>query len=274
LRKPWHTYTKFGRLVSALIACLLAATIDRALAEEPQPADPVVILGLGIGAIPDYEGSKDYIPVPVLHASYRNGWFYAVFDTATLKINLLPTQGWDAGPLARYRLGRGSVDNPAVDNLPNVDGAIELGGFLRYTMTNAADHRYRFGAEFDVATDVNSGHDGSIATLSAFYGHPWGQFAQLIMSVFTSYADDDYMDAYFGIDASDSAQSGLDQHSADAGIKDVGLNLRMVHDFTPKWGGELRIRVSRLLGDAKDSPVVEEGSATQLFFGALTSYKF
>jgi len=262
-------------LIGALIAGLVLANVNGAIAEDQQPTASAIVLGLGVGALPQYEGSKDYRPIPVLHASYRDGWFYAVFDTTTLKVNLLPVEGFDAGPLARYRLGRGSVENDAVDDLSNFDDAIEIGGFLRYTVTNAADRRYRFGAEFDVATDVNSGHDGAIATLSAYYGHPWGRFAQLIIGVFSSYADDDYMDTYFGIDAADSARSGLDQYSADAGIKDIGLTARLVHDFAPNWGGELRIRVSRLLGDAKDSPVVaDEGSATQVFFGGLTTYKF
>ena len=275
LRNPVKANRLSQQMFPALIVGLVSAIAGVAIAEEPRPDAPTIVLGLGIGALPDYEGSKDYRPIPIVHASYRDGWFYAVFDTTTLKVNLLPTPGLDAGPMARYRIGRGSVDNDAVDALRNFDDGFEVGGFLRYTVTNAADRRYRFGAEFDVATDLNSGHDGSIATLSAFYGHPWGRFASLTMTLFASYADDDYMDAYYGIDAADSARSGLDQFTADAGFKEIGINLRLVHDFTPNWGGELRIRLSRLMGDAADSPIVaDEGRETQVFFGALTTYKF
>ena len=119
------------QMIPVLFAGLVLAIAGVATAEQPRPAAPVIVLGLGIGALPDYEGSKDYRPIPIVHASYRSGWFDAVFDTTTLKVNLLPTQGLDAGPMARYRIGRGSVDNNAVDDLRNFDDGIEVGGFLR-----------------------------------------------------------------------------------------------------------------------------------------------
>jgi MltA-interacting protein MipA len=50
-----------------------------------------------------------------------------------------------------------------------------------------------------------------------------------------TYASDDYMSDYFGIDAANAARSGLDRYSADAGFKDAGLDLVLGFGQGPGW---------------------------------------
>ncbi len=84
------------------------------------------------------------------------------------------------------------------------------------------------------------------------------------------------MSSYFGIDAGDAARSGLDQFNADEGFKDVSL--RRLADLCASSSTGARRRLAsytRLIGDAEDSPVVDDrGDENQLFAGLLINYRF
>ena len=45
---------------------------------------------------------------------------------------------------------------------------------------------------------------------------PLGETWRSLMGVETTWASDDYMKAYFGVDGSDASRSGLDEYDADA----------------------------------------------------------
>jgi outer membrane scaffolding protein for murein synthesis (MipA/OmpV family) len=91
----------------------------------------------------------------------------------------------------------------------------------------------------------------------------------------TTWASESYMSDYFGVDSADARRSGLDRHNADAGIKDVSLGLSLGYDITPNWQVSLLGRYARLLGDAADSPIVDDvGSKNQFFGGLLAAYRF
>ncbi len=91
----------------------------------------------------------------------------------------------------------------------------------------------------------------------------------------STYASEDYMEEYFGIDSSDASRSGLDRFDADDGIKDFGLNIGLTYKFTDSWSTTGSASYKRLLSDAEDSPVTDdEGSANQFFAGLLINYSF
>ena len=97
----------------------------------------------------------------------------------------------------------------------------------------------------------------------------------MTFGAFGTYASDDYMDTYFSVDAANAAQSGLDQYKADGGMKDVGLDFGVNWRFAQNWDLRGLLQVKQLVGDADDdSPVVDEGSETQLFTGVLVVFKF
>ena len=91
----------------------------------------------------------------------------------------------------------------------------------------------------------------------------------------TTYADDDYMQTYFGVSAADSARSGLKRYNADSGMKDVGIDLGLNWNFASSWDLRGIASISQLIGDADDSsPVVNEGSETQFMGGVMVLFKF
>jgi outer membrane scaffolding protein for murein synthesis (MipA/OmpV family) len=252
---------KTGKRLFILLAviCVIAPAV--------QAADFSV--GGGIGIAPDYEGSEDYkpVPVPVADVKYSNGMFVKLFGL-NLKANLLPSSMWQIGPVYNYRMERKDVKNNAVDDMKTVDGTSELGVFGGLTYQ-------KWFASIELLSDMGDGHDGWYSKLSG--GYNWVIDENWILSIgaFTTYADDDYMQTYFGVSRKDARRSGLDRYNADAGIKDMGINLGANWKITQNWSARGVVVYTQLLGDASDdSPVVDEGSESQFFTAVMGVYSF
>lgn len=236
-------------------------------------------VGLGVGAKPDYEGSEDYEATPALFGRYiwdsgryiDLGGAPSTGSAARLSANLLTARSgtsWELGPLLQYRLERDDVDNDKVDDMKKVDSTVEAGAFLGFTSGH-------WEGELSFAADTGSEHDGYLVYLSGAYNMKVNDKLNLKFGAQTTYADDDYMDSYFGVSGGDAARSGLSRYSAEEGLKDWGLNLTANYAINQKWGMVGVLSYSRLLGDAEDSPLVsDEGDENQLGATLAVTYKF
>jgi outer membrane scaffolding protein for murein synthesis (MipA/OmpV family) len=255
---------KHQRSCVGLLAVLLAALIMIPEAQAGQYS-----IGGGIGVQPDYEGSSDYelVPVPAGQAKFDNGMYVKLLGL-NLKANLIPSNFWRLGPVYNYRQERGDVENNRVDRMRDISDANEFGIFGGFEWENW----YVF---LDILGDTGNAYDGYYGTLKG--GYNWIMSKEWALSIggFTTYADDDYMSTYFGVNAADSAASGLPIYDADEGFKDVGLDLGVNWAFAQRWNLRGLLQVKQLVGDADDdSPVVDEGSETQLFTAVLVLFKF
>ena len=219
-------------------------------------------VGLGVAAVPQYEGSKDSkgAPVPFFRAQMATGQYLQLMG-ATLTANLVEGKTWQAGPLLRYRGERNpdDIDNLYVKSLKKVDAAVELGGFVGF-------QENRWNARFEMAQDVADAHKGLLATLSGGYTFPLSREASLALNLSTTYASDNYMEAYFNTPT---------YNKAGAGIKDVSLAVIGRYRIDNNWGLMGAVRLTELTGDAADSPVVKnDGSSSQMIVGVLATYAF
>ena len=73
-----------------------------------------------------------------------------------------------------------------------------------------AEPQQDLGIMVDVKQDV-SGNNGATATLQGFYGTVLGPRSRFRLSIDSTWADDDYMSSYFGVNANNAARSGLDR---------------------------------------------------------------
>ena len=260
---PGHSSRQFPGFTSTAIGLLAMALPTMAYGQEW-----TFSLGAGVGAAPDYEGSEDYEAVPLLLARAAQGnRFIELFGTS-LRANLVNSPTFSAGPVLTYRGERDDVESGAVDDLDDVDAAIELGGFVGFNFGG-------WVGSVTLTQDVNDGHDGMLLALLGGYKATLGPALSLTTSVSTTYADSDYMESYFSVDGSESAASGLDEFDADAGIKDAGISLRLAWAPRSGWGVTSIASYTRLLNEAEDSPVVEDaGDANQLFGGVALTYAF
>lgn len=247
--------------LAALLCCLV--TVVPAV----QAAD--VRLGLGPGLKPDYEGSDDYTGaiLPFASVVWGNHMSFEMLGNKA-KFNLIPSAIWKGGLIGEYIPERDNVDDNKVDKLEKVDTSIMLGGFFGFEYNN-------WSASIEAMADVADGNDGNIVRLNGGYRIPISDTWRVGFGVFTTWADDDYMESYFGINSANSAKSGLSTFDADEGFKDVGLNFTATYQPWQHWGFMGLASYKRLLNDAEDSPVVDDqGSANQLTAGVLVFYKF
>jgi outer membrane protein len=249
-----------------LVAGLLMLSIIMTSGVQAQTK---VAAGLGVGAAPEFEGSDDYEGVPLLflNAKWDNHMSVSIMGNA-IRANLMPHPVLRAGLAGEFIGERDDVDNRAVNLLEDVDSSFMAGGFLGF-------EKNRWNASVELMKDVADGNDGSIVRFKGGYGMPINQAMSLNMGVFTTWADDDYMDAYFTVTAAGHLASGLNAYKAESGIKDVGASFSLHYTPWQNWGIMGLLTYKKLLGDAEDSPIVDiEGDAGQAVIGAMLTYRF
>jgi outer membrane protein len=237
--------------------------------EEGPQVKGVYELGLGAGIAPEYEGSEHskFYPLPYLSLNFENH-MSVDWIANTMKANLLPSRTFKLGPIGQYIGERDNVDNNTVDKLEKVDASFMLGGFVGIDV----DH---FTASIEAMKDVADGNDGSIVRLRAGYRIPFNRTWILSINGYTTWADDNYMSAYFGVNRTNSLRSGLKEYDADSGLKDVGITVPLRFNASEHWSIMGVAGYKRLLGDAADSPIVEdEGNENQFYGGAFVIYRF
>ena len=189
-----------------------------------------------------------------------------------LTSNLVPHPNLRLGPMLQYIPNRGSVDNDRVDDLENVDPALMLGVTGGWDFLTGPERS--LGVFAEARADVINGH-GWLVTPGVRGRQVLAPRLNLGGSLSTTWASESYMSDYFGIDGADARRSGLDQENADAGFKDIALSGVLTYQLTERFHVGLVARYARLIGDAADSPIVDdEGSANQLFGGLLAGVRF
>lgn len=250
-----------------LAACCLAGVLM--FIPNVFASDVKTSIGLGMGMAPDYEGSEENeaVPLPYARVTWGDNGNYVLLNGNNVRANLW-SEKWQAGPILQYRKDRDSVDNSRVNRMKDIDSAVEAGAFIAYK-----SGPWRLG--LDVAADISDEHDGSLVTLRGGYTCTQTEILKITTSLSITYADDDYMETYFQVDSKNVGTSGLSLYDADSGIKDVGLSVVADYSLNKSWSIMGIVSYTRLVGDAEDSPVVDdEGDENQLFFGVMGIYHF
>ena len=126
------------------------------------------IVGIGVGMLPDYEGSDDYTigAAPFFRYQLNGSQRYVMLRALELQANVLNHPWLRMGPSINYRFGRSDVEDDKVDDMRDIDDALELGGFIGVEFVDKENPRKRFLANLDVLQDVTGNQNGLTATLS------------------------------------------------------------------------------------------------------------
>ena len=233
-------------------------------------------IGLGLGFFPEYEGSDNYeiSALPLVDIGKPGAFF---LKGASINANDgLASAGLTVfhfsyskgsvsrmhiimGPLIRAYSGRDESDSPILRGLGNIEHSLGLGGFL--TLSAGA---WQANATL-TPQDVGNDKDGLLFALDLKYSATVSDGFMISTGVSTSWADDDYMQGYFGVTDLQVLRTGFSRFNRKAGFKDVGLQLNVVYDLSPRWSLEGQAGYWHLLNEAADSPIVEGGgSANQV----------
>lgn len=254
----------------ALIGCALVAA-SLAIPGIAQADGPdQVTLGAGMTVLPGYEGSRDYKarPFPIINA--QSGRFFAhtgdgFYDSTGdgVGLNLVQTQNLTLGIGANVMWGYDQDDVPhGVGGLPDALGA------NAFISTRLSDYVLRLSATQAVT------HQDRGMLVNARLSYPYAATSALTLtpSVATSWANQKYMDSYFGVSPDAAANSGLNAYAPSSGIKDVSLRVAAKYAVTDRLSLTGSIGTSRIVGDAADSPLVQQKTQMRSSIGG--SYAF
>ena len=246
------------KMPSRILLALFSLTAAAAHAAD----DDHLKLGLGAAIAPRYEGADEYRlqPFPVVDAQY--GLFFARSGDG-LGLNIWQSPQLTIGAGVNMMQGYSESDVPeGIGKLSDTLGA------RIFASTNA------WGAIFTVSATqaISKSERGLVANARVSYPYSISERFKVIPSVSVNWANAKYMKSYFGIDAQQAGRSGLSEYRPSAGFKDVSLRVGFTYDLTKTWSLTGAAGVSRLMGDAADSPLVRRKSQA---LGALgVAYRF
>ena len=278
-------------IIRTISAALLALTATSALAQasdtslpDPNDQSDTFTIGAGGAYIPDYEGSDDYKFIPAGAVRGRVSGI-SFFTRATyLYVDFVPRGSgaleFDAGPIAGVRLNRtGKVKDDFVDRLPELDAAIEVGGFVGVTYHGLTNPYDALSVRLDVVKDVGGAHKSTVFTPTIDFGTPLSKHTYVGLSLSADWVGGEFADYYYSITPADALVSGLPAFNADGGFKSwrVGLlaNQTLTGDLTHGLSLFGTAGYSKLSGDFKRSPIVSDrGSSSQWLFALGLAYTF
>jgi len=228
---------------------------------EQQSKDHVVI-GVGAGYAPAYQGAEDYrvMPLPVIDIAW--GPFFANLRNG-IGVNAIDTDHVTIGASVAVMPGYRSKD------APQGIGKLTFGAGARGFMNlKAAGFVATIGATKGFAGNTK----GLVADLSLSRPVFVSSRFMLIPSIGTTWADGKHNDRYFGVNAVQSGASGLPQFRAGSGFKDASATLTVQYRLTDRISLGATGGVTTLLGKVQDSPIVAH--KTQPLGFLSLSYRF
>lgn len=264
----------FGRLFLVVLAAPLAAAHAQpssigSEAAGPPARDWSFDIGPGVVMAPWFEGGAYYrvLPVPNLDLRYRRDVFF-ISARDGVGATLLDVGGFKAGPILRYRFPRNEWDGPGLYGTGSVPFTVEGGGFVRYDLpVLAAKIELRRGLGGSNGLVFDALLDGKLRLADNFFlsGGPR-----------LSVTDATFNQAYFGINAAQSFNSGYAQYYPGAGLRSVGVGASALWRINDKLSLVAFGAYNYLADVAAASSLVQgpAGSRNQFVVGSALSWRF
>ena len=259
----------------ALSGCMLAHPVwaddtqltgfdEDTMPEIVQPAEEGsewhFIAGGVAAAVPRYEGANSThgVVFPLFDASY--GKFFAG-DLRGIGYQFVKERNQQFGVRLGGAPGRKESIDTHLAGIGNLSRSGELGLFLN-TRNDIGYFKLKAGG----------GKRGSHAELGAGLDFRPAQRDILRVGATVGWANAEYMQAYFGINATQAASSGLPAYQAAGGLHNYGLMTSWTHVFDRHWLGSVALSQRHVAGSARNSPLVQSTSASSVSCVAL--YRF
>ena len=261
------------------ILCLIFLFAGHPPAEAGEGSDWDIRIGAGAEYIPKYEGSDEMKAraLPLMDITWKDLVFLHSRDG--LGVHLYNEGGLTVSARVAYVFARDESDSSALRGMGDIDETAAATLTLKYDLGLLAPYarvsRHLGGTE---GTLVKAGVGGIVppALLSGGMkpqemgdGGLKGPVLKLAASI--TWADDTYMENYFGVNPAQSSASGHPRYSPESGFKSVDLEAGVIWLFAENWAVYALAGYSQLLGDAKDSPIVKDDGRLSgglfLFYG-------
>lgn len=241
------------------------------------PTDFSFVLGGGLAVRPDYLGSNNYEIAPniLFDISFKD----TVFLSSKHGLGVVPFKNdmFYSDLHLKYWAARG--DSGDLDGMVPVDPSMAVGATVGFRSE---------WVDVDLSADwgVLGGNTGLDATLSASNWFDISDSFALRPKAYVSMSDNNYNDTLFGINTAEAAavnaalaaagrSETVSAYDPAGGFREFGSSLDLEYAFNPNFSVITSAEASVLLGDARNSPLVNElGSPFQWGLGLLGVYRF
>lgn len=222
------------------------------------------VIGVGIGRGPDYRGSDDDVTMaaPFARYTFKRQQRYVQLMFNELSANLVDSTKFQAGPALNYHFGRNifsdaDIEDPVVKKMKPIDDTIEAGVFGNLIWVDEANPRNRFSVGATLLQDVGGESDGFRAKFAARWWHQVALPVDVHLGGGFIWANGDYNNYYFGVNAGNVGTSGLPFYTMGSGINEYFATAAALLYLSREWVLGAGTRVAMLSDDAKDSPLVD-----------------
>jgi outer membrane protein len=285
--------------MNKLLAIALAAACETAAAQTPavnRMPDGSRDLYIGLGAIsaPRYEGARErrVDPLPVVQLELSNGMFISGMSAG---MHLSTTPSVEYGPLLALQPRRSESGNASgiggvssvspgiiaqppmvftrslpptgLDGMDSIGARLQAGGFFNLYLT---PHLRLTNNLLYGSGNAKKGATWNIG-LQRIAAEPALHHAVFITAGLTL-ANREHNQAFFGVSPAEAQRSGYAAYQARGGLKDLYLGARWNWALAPSWIVTSGLQASRLIGSAKDSPLVQRPA--NLTVSTALAYRF
>ena len=132
---------------------------------------------------------------------------------------------------------------------------------INWTLEPKVEAKYKskyYSISSELAYDIfQKGHKGYYLKTSLGSGFPIiGLNTFIIPSISFTYADNTYLNNYFGIDNNENSSSGYSIYSLSDGIKDISANVIGIYKINDKFSLTANLNYKKLIGQVAKSPII------------------
>ncbi len=258
-------------LVITLLVALGSLTVPARAQVVPLELDVPQIAALGIGVLPDYEGSDDYTMgvAPFFRYTFKGSERYLQLRANEVSFNLVNMKNFWLGPVLTYQFARDHVEDSVVKHMEDIDGTVMGGIFADYVIRLSSDPRNRLIIGADWQVDLGGVNNGNKGGVGVRYWFPIAKPIDIFIGGRMEFASGNYMQTYFGVNGEDAARTGLPVYNSAGGAKNYAFMAGATFYLSPAWALAAGFRYSRLLDHASDSPIVDKRGSANQFMGGL-----
>lgn len=214
-----------------------------------------VDLGVGVDVGPDYPGSDDGEVGPWL--IWRNPGFTQ--PGSDLR------QGFAISPSFNMVGEREASDNDDLEGMEDIDRAYELGLRFSYGMGRLT--------AFGTVRQGFDGHEGLVGEIGAKYRTDLSDRVTLWSGLSLGYGDGDYNDTYFGVDPA-QARAHRPAYDIGGGFNKAAISFEARYALTDTVALLGEVEYAKLIGDAENSPLVQDEYQPSLRLGVVRKFSF
>ena len=215
-------------------------------------------IGLVVATVPTYEGSPNRRPLagPELTLSYRSrDWGTVEFGQRGLFWNAVEAGRFRFALVAQFDPGRKDKDTSTLNPTP---GDKRLAGMGNVQASTEAGVGVGYGPVMLVARQSLSerGAKGAQADLTIEF--PWSLSDRLSLrfAVGATWADQDYMQTYFGVTAAQAQATSFSVYTPKSGCRKVDASVSAEYAMAPRWKLQANVGFTQLGDIAAASPLV------------------